>query len=271
MLKIFSLALIPTILIGGIVALYKFQDDLIFFPSNERFGDCPDLTALGAIPIEKDIDGENIRYYWKEDPKALATLIFFHGNAGSACDRSLLVRELAEIGLNIALVEYPGYGNDGRKAGEAAWLKNARFVFQDIEKKNHQNQKIFIFGESIGTAVATKIAADHQVDGLILQSPFTSLKIVAKRHYPWLPVDSFLIHSFEADGWARLVRSKVLVIHGDQDRVIPIEMGKEQAGNFLHLESMVIFDGYGHNDLQLNHDAYWNAVREFVLKIIASD
>lgn len=263
-----SLIFIVFLIVGGSVALVRFQGRLLFFPGGERFGDCSELTALRTIPVQAKVEDQTIRYYWKEHPKALATLIFFHGNAGSACDRAMLVRELGEIGLNVALVEYPGYGQDSTPPGEAVWLKNAGLVFREIERNNRGNKKIILFGESIGTAVATKVAADHAVDGLILQSPFPSILEVAKLHYPWLPVESILVHTFAAEDWARLVRAKTLILHGDADRVVPLDFGKRQAANFLSLDSVVVFEGFGHNDLQVNHEAFWNAVRMFILQIV---
>lgn len=262
-LKILPLALLLLAPLAGLGLLYQFQHKLLFHPGPKQFGDCDIARDAGALPISVENENSRIRYFWIETRNARANIIYFHGNAGSACDRLPLAKDLAAMNLNVAVVEYPGFGGDALKPSEARILANAEAVYRYIAEKT-QGTATLLFGESLGTGVATKIASEHEVAGLILQSPYPSIRKLAKMHYPYFPVDAVLIHNFEAESWAKLVTASTLILQGKNDTIIPPAFAREQSGNFVRLHAFEEFDGFGHNDLAFENEAFWLSIRNFI-------
>lgn len=201
------------------------------------------------------VESRNARFYSIKTKVASPKgwVIHFHGNGGRACDRYGLVNDFLKMGYHLALAEYPGYAQEADLPGQEELLSSAMGVYDAVEKMD-PDLPIVLYGESLGAAVATWLASEKDsAKALILQSPFPSIKRVAKHHYPYLPA-ALLLHTFPADQWAQKTdtktKAKVFVFHGDQDDIIPMEMGKEQFENFPS-ERKTFWEvrGAGHNDI----------------------
>jgi uncharacterized protein len=217
------LALLAGIYLFFVTLLFFFQRQLLYFPDARPFTDCPAEAVIA----------DHYRYYLLKVDKPRAWVIHFHGNAGRACDRLPLVRPLSELGLNVVLAEYPGYAGVGALPTESQILEMSEALFGHVRSRA-QGLPILLFGESLGTGVATWLAASKReaVAGLILQTPFPSLAAVGQWHYPWLPVKWLLRDQFDARRWAQEVQAPAFIFHGTQDEVIPYELGQAQADNF---------------------------------------
>ena len=233
---------------------------MVFYPDQRSLQDCSMVFRRGGELVE---DKQfNARYFLKKVPGAKGTLVHFHGNAGNACDRYFVLDGLKDIPLNIILVEYPGYGGDNGSFGEKELLEGADNLFASIEKKGPSGP-FYLFGESLGTAVATYIASRKSIRALILQSPFPSLSEVGQYHYPMFPVDLLMSHRFPLKEWAKKVDCPVLMIHGEEDRIIPIHFGKEAATYFPKTPRFKKIAGRAHNDLA-NSRAFWEELLNFL-------
>ncbi|MDP1913936.1 alpha/beta hydrolase, partial [Brevundimonas sp.] len=112
-------------------------------------------------------------------------------------------------------------------------------------------QDIIIYGESLGSGVAVQVAAEKEVGGLVLDAPYTSIVDVAEVSYPYLPVRPFIFDRYETMQYLPKVTAPLLVMHGEDDRVIPVEMGKAVYAAANAPKEIVTFPRAGHSDHHL--------------------
>ena len=244
--------------------VFFFQDKLLFFPDKRPFSDCSWIEQKGGqIVWDKKY---NARYYFQEKPQAKATLVHFHGNAGGACDRIIILDKLDDQPINVALVEYPGYAGNTDQKGEKAFLENAESVLKSLKSQNPEVPFIH-YGESLGTGIATYLASTQEVKGVILQSPYPSLGEVGQFHYPFLPVKLIIKNNFPLKKWAEKVKAPVLIMHGQNDDIIPYSLGQKASTFFKSPLRFETLKDRGHNDL-LDHDKMWSVVKSFLKDVL---
>ncbi|MBF0208230.1 MAG: hypothetical protein HQK53_15235 [Oligoflexia bacterium] len=274
----------------------SLTDHLIFKPNQTPFADCPLADQQGFQKISKhlQIEGKDelVRFYFKDNPSPRILVIDFHGVEGRACDRLPYLTKLyygqGRIAADIALavVEYPGYAGDSISPSEERILANTKALLAFISQINTAQSPVVLYGESLGTAVATYAAsissifstsspntnsntgpsALNNIAGVILQSPFTSIVEVAKHHYPYLPVGLFISSKFNAYQWAANVTVPVIGLHGTSDSFIPIAIGKQQMSYFTRSSKTVWVEVPGaEHDTIFNSPLYWEKVEEFFL------
>jgi alpha-beta hydrolase superfamily lysophospholipase len=246
-----------------LAGLLYFKQEAILFPAfGPDYTQCTQIQGLGYTAHRVQLRGESVRLLWWGAAEARGTLLLFHGNGGTVCYRVEHAGRLRHAGWNVALAEYPGYGRDAGRAGQAAILRNALAAF-DVARIQGGGLPLLLFGKSLGSGVATYVASQRPVAGLILQAPYPSLTAVARHAYPWLPVGLLLRHPMPAQDWAPQVRAPVLVLHGEADRLIPIALGRQQAKHFASIE-FVSIPGAGHNDIsERDPELYWSRILEF--------
>src|SRR2546422_4675263 len=156
-------------------------------------------------------------------------LLWFYGNGENIAAIWPIVREFQPPGTAVLVLDYPGYGGSGGRATEAALYAAADAAYGALATRPDVDpQRIYVYGRSLGTAVATYTAAHRRVAGLILESPFTNAAAVAKHHYGLLP--RFLLRlSLDNVANIRRVHCPILLFHGDADRLVPTAMGMAVA------------------------------------------
>ena len=155
-------------------------------------------------------------------------VIVFNGNAGNRAYRSRLGAALRSQGLSVLLFDYRGFGDSSGSPAEGGLYDDARAVRRYLEGRSDvRADRLVYFGESLGTAVAVRLAVEHPPAALILRSPFTSMVDVGRLHYPILPVRWLLRDRFSSIDAIGGVRSPVLVVAGDRDRIVPLEQSRQ--------------------------------------------
>ena len=205
------------------------------------------------------------------DSAGAVTFLFLHGNAGNINNRVEKVHILHEMGGNVFVIDYRGYGLSEGKPTEKGIYLDAQAAFDDLAaRQDIDHDKIIIYGVSLGGAPAAELALRRPAAGLVLHSTFTSAKDMARKIFPIAP--PFLIQTKMAtvEKISRITIPK-LIIHAPDDEVIPYWMGKklyETAAapkEFLHLEGE-------HNDAHLiSQDVYQNGVRRFLKTYFEND
>jgi fermentation-respiration switch protein FrsA (DUF1100 family) len=249
--------------------VYIFQDRLIFLPDR----------TLAVTPDQQGMKYENVRipvvsaetihawYFPSVIPSDTAvTVLICHGNAGNISHRLGTARLFLDLGCNVLLFDYRGYGLSDGQASEANAYADARASWDWLvgEKKARPGE-IVIFGRSLGGAVAVELAGRVKCRGLILESTFTSVADMAGRLYPLLPVRFLVRTRFDSASRIGSLTCPILMAHSPTDEVVPYELGRklfEAAGSrarFFDLEG-------GHNELKsLNNELYRKALRDFIL------
>jgi fermentation-respiration switch protein FrsA (DUF1100 family) len=168
-----------------------------------------------------------LKSWFSYDPNNKKTILFFHGNAGDLDNRIYKLNEFYNLKVNFLIISWRGFsGNDGKPSEKGlyqdalsavAWLKN-----KGIGKKN-----IILYGESLGTGVATELASRDDYAGVILESPFTSMVDMGKKFYPYLPVSLLQRDRYNSLKKIKKIHSPILVMHGKADSLVPFRMGKK--------------------------------------------
>lgn len=235
----------------------------MFFPGTTPFGNCPEMEKRNAGAETY----QNIRYYFQTKPDPDSWIIIFHGNAGNACDRTYFLDLLNGFNSNVVVFEYPGFGGDSTAPKESLILKQAHELVLHIKTRNHEGLPIYLMGESLGTGVATRVAAQTDISGLILFSPYTSLALVAQHHYPWAPVKYLMKHKFQAQLWAAQTRTPAILFHGINDDIIPIHFARQQFSNFKGDKKLVELPDCGHNDMiDISEKIIQKEIHDFISK-----
>src|SRR6266581_2802742 len=177
-----------------------------------------------------------------------AGLLWFYGNGETVAAIWPIVREFQPPGTAVLVLDYPGYGGSGGRATESALYAAADAAYAALTARPDVDpQRIYVYGRSLGSAVATYTAAHHPVAGLILESPFTNAAAMAKYHYGLLP--RFLLRlSLDNVANVRRVSCPILLFHGDADRLVPTAMGMAVAAAAAGPVEVVLIHGAGHND-----------------------
>ncbi|HZD91312.1 MAG TPA: alpha/beta hydrolase [Pseudolabrys sp.] len=250
-----------------LVLMYVFQHKLMYFPDPNRTA-----PAAAGLPQAQElrlesIDGERL-VAWHIPPRGdRPVMLYLHGNAGALNLRAKRFEWLVAEGDGLVALSYRGFGGSSGRPSEAGLVTDALAAY-DFAVRHYPARRIVLWGESLGTAVAVALAAERDVGGVILDAPFTSTADVGAAAYPFAPVRWLIRDSFRADRLIGKVTAPLLVLHGGQDRVVPIHFGERLFALANEPKRMVRFPEGGH----INLDDYGavDVVREFVAGIAAA-
>jgi fermentation-respiration switch protein FrsA (DUF1100 family) len=259
------------LVIGILVRQMSFIDrQMIYFPDQEL------ISTPADVGLEyEDVDftaSDGTRLHgWYVPGVGKITLLWFHGNAGNISHRVDNILMLNRtLGVNIMILDYRGYGrSEGSPSENGLYLDaEAAFEFLVSQRSVDPESELVLFGRSLGAAVAVELAVRHQVRGVILESGFTSVKDMAQRIYPYLPM-GLLINTVEAryDTISKIgnVTAPVMVLHGDRDEIVPFELGEKLFQAASEPKRFYRIRGAGHNDTyHMGGEPYFEALREFV-------
>lgn len=229
-------------------AVLLLQRRLIFHPDDRR--PMPSLGIAGLRVISADAQSRLAATAWFVPATyGLPTVVFLHGNAGNIGDREDRMAAFARAGIGILMVEYPGYGSEPGTPSEKGLLEAGRRALDFLDRIGVHSTHVILYGESIGTGIATRLATERQVGGLILESPYTSILDIARQLVPWLPVRLLLLDRFEQLSLIAMVHAPLLVLQGSLDRVVPPAMGQAVFATANQPKRLWTAPEAGHNDL----------------------
>lgn len=209
-------------------------------------------------------DGIQISGWFIPSRTPRVTLIFCHGNGGNISHRLEKIKMFNDLSLDVLIFDYRGYGMSKGRPSEKGVYLDAEAVFNYlINKKKILPQKIIVYGESLGGAVAINLAGKHEMGGIIIEGTFTSVSDMAKRLLPFIP--TFIYASrFDSLEKIRNVKSPKLIFHSIDDEIIPFEMGEKLFYAASKPKEFVKIRG-GHNETFINSlDVFVKEIDEFV-------
>ncbi len=209
--------------------LFFFQSRLVYFPETGR-GDEATPARL-RLPFEEvrlaTDDGETLHGWFVPAHEARATLLFLHGNAGSIAQRLDWLPMFRQLRLSALLVDYRGFGRSSGSPSEAGTYADADAAWRHLtETRRIPPGRIVVFGESLGGAVAARLAARVQPAALVLHSAFTSAPDLAASLYPWLPARLLTRFGYDTLGAVKALRCPLLVAHSPGDEIVPLSHGR---------------------------------------------
>jgi uncharacterized protein len=233
------------VILGG---MFFFQRSLLYFADPAR--SAPADVGLPGV-VERTIktpDGETIvAWYGKAEP-GQPTVLYFHGNGGALEIRRERIAKYLNRGRGMFIMAYRGYSGSTGQPTEAANVADAKLAYDTLVADGISPQDIIIYGESLGTSVATQVAVEKKARGLVLDSPFTSMVERASQIYWWLPVSALLKDRYMSRDFIKQVHIPLFVLHGEADEVVPVEMGREMFSLANEPKEIVTLPGAGHND-----------------------
>lgn len=240
------LAVVTAAWLALVALLWLSQRRLIYLPDTRM----PPAPAGIEVVATEAVDGTPHRV-WRvpTEGEPVAVVVVFNGNAGHKGHRLPLAADLAAEGLEVLLFDYRGYGDTPGRPSEAGLLDDARAV---AELAFSRRLPVVYFGESLGAAVATRLATERSPAALVLRSPFTSLADVARHHYRIVPAGFLLWDRWEVESIIGEVEAPVLVIVGDADSVVPPPLSRRVYEAAPEPRSLVTFEGLDHNDWGLH-------------------
>ncbi|MBO6890602.1 MAG: alpha/beta fold hydrolase [Roseibium sp.] len=264
-----------TRLVGGLIVgfavaytiaagyMYLNQRSFIFVPSGEL-----------ATPLEKGLENVSVENVQMADGTSVVvwsaeavepgapTVLYFHGNSGNLSTRWKRFKQILDSGYGLYAPGYRGYAGSEGSPSEAALVADA---LEHFDRLADSGAEIIVHGESLGSGVATAVAAQRADAGLlVLEAPYTALVDMASAQYPWLPVDFLMKDKMLTRERLPSVTAPVLILHGTEDWVIPVEHGRRLFEIANDPKELVIVEGIGHSDLWKN--GLWTAVQDLWAK-----
>jgi pimeloyl-ACP methyl ester carboxylesterase len=265
MFRIVCAALIALVLLGAY--LWAQQAHFIFFPeANIR-----ETPADYGVHFEETwltVEGEKMHGWWMPGASE-KTLLYLHGNGINIGANAEHAARFQALGLSVLLVDYRGYGRShGEFPSEQSVYADASAMWSYlVEDRGIESRKIFIYGHSLGAAVAIELALRHpNAAGLIVESAFTSIADMAERDplFGLVPVGLILRHHFDSINKIAHLKLPVLFIHGSRDALVPASMSQLLYEAAPHPKRIVLLPGGGHdNSAFIAPRRFMQAVRRF--------
>lgn len=241
-----SLLSLPLIYLGVFATLTVNQRSLLYHRSVEAVAPAQaGLTDFKTLRVKTE-DGETL-VAWLRAPRNAAApfIVYFHGNSGSLAERRNRFHGFAQHGYGVLAISWRGFGGSTGEPTEAGLLADAEAAY-DEARRRVDAKRIVLIGESLGTGVATMLAARHEAAALVLDSPYDSILAVAGNHYPIFPVSLVLRDTFRADEAIGKVHIPVLMMLGEDDDIIPAAASRRLFERANPPKELWALPGVGH-------------------------
>lgn len=253
--------------LGLVLLVYLAQSRLIYFPEPGReIVSTPDQIGLAYESVKiATANDETLHAWYVPAPDAKATILFFHGNAGNISHRIDYLPMFHRLGYNTLIIDYQGYGQSSGSPSELNTYQDARAAWQFLtEEKNIAPAQIILYGESLGGAIATWLAANENPGLLILASTFTSVPDMAEKIYPFLPVRLIARINYNTLELLQSITAPVLVAHSPQDEVVPFEHGQRLYQAAAEPKQFLTLQGGHNNGFIFMRETWVNALGAFI-------
>ncbi|WP_424962769.1 alpha/beta hydrolase [Ekhidna sp.] len=260
--RILTVALLCIYLLIGL-AIYLLQESLIFLPEQ--------LPEDFEYSFEKDFEEHNLTmqdgavinalHFKLQDSKGL--IVYFHGNAGNLARWGEVAEPFVDMSYEVLISDYRGYGKSTGNRTQKKLLSDAEEIYS-FAKKLEREERIIIFGRSLGCAFASYLASKNNPEKVILETPFYSLTDVAEKLFPIYPASLLLQYRLPNHQYLKDVKAPVYIFHGTDDEVVPYESGRKLFEEHRDKATFISVEGGHHNDLAA-FDSYWEEMENVLI------
>ncbi|MFH1902356.1 MAG: alpha/beta hydrolase [Candidatus Omnitrophota bacterium] len=251
----------------GFLYIKYLEKKSVFFPAKEiEF--TPAAIGLSFEDVYLNTaDNIQINGWFISQEEAKYTILFLHGNGGNIGDRLEKIKMFYEMGVNMFIIDYRGYGNSKGKPHEKGIYKDAKAAYNYLVGKRGINPvDIVFYGESLGGAAAIVLASQVKAGGLILEGTFSSGRDMAKIMYPFMP--SFLFPNlFDSLGKIKSVNAPKLFIHSRDDEVVPFRLGKKLYNAASSPKELIEIEGPHNNVFLDSKEKYISSIKRFIEQV----
>ena len=237
---IFALILI----IGRLLHRY-----FIYIPDRTRVA--PKDAGLSGVEeiVFKAADGTKLIAWYLPARGPKPTLLYFTGNSGNVSNRAGKIATIGSDGYGVFMLNYRRYGGSEGRPTEARIAADAVSAYDCLRGLGVAPQDILAYGESLGTAVATRLSLQRQVKALVLEAPFTSCVDVGQLMWSVLPLKLIMVDQYRTLDRIAEVKVPLFIVHGGRDNIIPLNQARRVYHRANEPKSMVVLPQAGHNDL----------------------
>ncbi len=228
--------------------MFLLQRHIIYHP--EKNSGTPQENGFAAAQEVEILtkDGERLHGWYAPPTTKAETIIYFHGNAGHLGHRAYKLNAFAEAGYGVFSVHWRGYGSSTGRPTEAGLMEDARAAINWLKLPA---EKLIMYGESLGSGVAVRMANEFPARLVMLEAAYISVQKRGQELYPWLPVKYLLRDNFDSYHFIDKINAPLVMIHGDADAVIPVSHGKTLLEKSVQPKKLYIYEGIGHTDFSL--------------------
>ena len=241
-------------------ALYFFQEKMIFLPTTlERDYEYSFNHPFEELFFKTEANAEiNALHFKAKNPKGV--LLYFHGNAGDLSRWGKITEFFVKQDYDVLVMDYRTYGKSKGRLSELALYSDAQYCY-DYLLKYYPEDKIALYGRSLGTGIASYIASKNKPQQLILETPYYSIADVAQNRFPLLPVKRLLKYRFPTYQYLPNTSCPITIIHGTEDNLVPYTSGKKLYDLNLDHLNFVTVEGGKHNDL-INYESFTTTIHD---------
>ncbi len=254
----------------GIFALFCIVARLlhryfVYVPSPARVA--PQDVGLAGVEevVFKAMDGTRLIAWYRPAQPGKPTLLYFTGNSGNTADRAGKIKPIVADGYGVFMLNYRRYGGSGGRPTEKRIAADAVSAYDYLRGLGVTPQDIVLYGESLGTAVATRLSLQRDAQALVLEAPFTSVVDVGRLMWPLLPLGLIMVDQYRTIDRIGQVDTPLFIIHGGRDNVIPLDHARRVFHAANEPKTLSVVPRAGHNDLF--EQGAWSRVRDFLASL----
>jgi fermentation-respiration switch protein FrsA (DUF1100 family) len=256
--------------LAGIFALIVIVGRLlhryfIYIPDRTRVA--PKDVGLAGVEevVFKATDGTKLIAWYLPARGPKPTLLYFTGNSGNVANRAGKIRTIAADGYGVFMLNYRRYGGSGSRPTEARIAADAVSAYDYLRGLGVTPHDIIAYGESLGTAVATRLSLQRHIEALVLEAPFTSIVDVGRLMWKGFPLGLIMADQYRTIDRIGQVKVPLFIVHGARDAIIPLGQARHVFHAANEPKSLTVVPQAGHNDL-FDRGA-WEKVRGFLVSL----
>lgn len=236
-------------IIGGVV-LYFTQESILFHPQKLA----SDYSYKFEIPF-KEIDypvtdkkNLSIVQFTVPDSLSKGVVLYFHGNRNNINHYAVNAQNFTRNNYNVWMIDYPGFGKSTGERNEQVLYEDAYRLYK-MARKSYSVDSIIIYGKSLGTGIASQLAATRDCKRLILETPYYSIAALAKKYFFIYPVDQMIKYKIPTYRYFEKITAPVTIFHGTRDGIIPYRHAEKLMKKLKSKGELVTIKKGRHNNL----------------------